>query len=48
VKYTSKFRDLTHQILSNVDKPEGVANQGPAPGMVTRNKKLADRLARKK
>lgn len=48
MKYTSKFRDLTHQILSNVDKPEGAANAGPAPGMVTRNKKLADRLARKK
>ena len=31
-----------------MDKPEGAANEGPAPGMVTRNKKLADRLARKK
>ena len=48
MKYTSKFRDLTHAILSNVDKPEGAADAGPAPGMVTRNKKLADRLARKK
>lgn len=48
VKYTSKFRDLTHAILANLDKPEGVVDAGPAPGMVTRNKKLADRLARKK
>lgn len=48
VKYTSKFRDLTHQILSNVDRPEGAANEGPAPGMVTRNKKLAERLAARK
>jgi hypothetical protein len=47
-KFTSKFRDLTHAILSNVDKPEGVTDAGPAPGMVVRNKKLADRLARKK
>ena len=49
VKYNSKFRDLTYQSLQDVDKPEDGADAGqPAPGLVTRNKKLAERVAAKK
>lgn len=48
VRYTSKFRDLTHQVLENLGKAEGNTSGGPPPGMVARNKKLADRLAARK
>lgn len=35
-------------ILSNVEKPEELTSLGAPPGMVTRNKKLAEKLAANK
>ena len=48
IKYTSKFRDLTYVALSNVEKPEENSSLSVPAGMVTRNKKLAAKLAAKK
>ena len=51
VKYTSKFRDLTSQALQNKDvrEDEAATEEGKAPaGSTTKNKKLAEKLAKKK
>lgn len=51
LKFTSKFRDLTHSILEKLGVPieEDEVGQVKAPaGMVKMNKKLAAKLAAKK
>lgn len=51
LKYTSKFRDLTHEILEKIGDPieEEVEGETKAPsGMVKVNKKLAAKIAAKK
>ncbi len=48
VKYHSQFRDLTAQLMEGFAAPR-VLREGEVPkGMVTRNRKLEERLEAKK
>lgn len=40
VKYTSKFRDLTHKFMKDMFNPVNELHGGIAPGTVKRNRKL--------
>lgn len=49
VKYHSKFREFNALTLEELYKPKGSDGSEALPkGMVARNKKLADRLEKKK
>lgn len=48
LKYSSKFRDLTHQVMEEINNPVILQEGKGIPGLVTTNKKLAERLAAKK
>jgi len=51
VKYYANFRDLTAQTLNSIHKPkptEAENVEGLPKGLVARNKKIAERLEKKK
>jgi len=48
VKYVSKFREVTASILSDLYKPKLDDGAYIPKGMVARNKKLEERLQKKK
>lgn len=49
LRYNSKFRDLTYQVMEDLSKPQrSDKNNEIVPGLVNVNKKLAARLEAKK
>ena len=48
IKFHSKFRDFTAAALEEIYKPKSIDGQEAVPKGMVRNKKLAERLEKKK